>query len=108
MIFIPVLSLVLSILIIYAMFFLAQKKPILFKILTGLISFIPLYLVFYVMQLRLLNMISYIILILYAIERIAWILTLEKVAGEDQLVWFYIIYIIPFFGWFFYRVINLA
>lgn len=41
------------------------------------------------------------------LEKIAWGVTLKEISGEDKLVWFYIAYIIPFFGWFFYRIVNI-
>lgn len=50
---------------------------------------------------------SFLVLIAFVGERLAWGFTLKVAAGEDELVWFYIIYWVPLFGWFLYRVTKL-
>ncbi len=47
-----------------------------------------------------------ILLLVMIIEKIAWGVTLREISGEDQMVWFYLSYIIPLF-WILYRVTKL-
>lgn len=46
-------------------------------------------------------------ILIFALERIGWGFTLKEISGEDRLVWFYIAYWVPFFGWFLYRLVNI-
>lgn len=41
-------------------------------------------------------------------ERLIWSITAYEAAGEDRIVWFILILLFPFFGWFFYRLTNIA
>jgi hypothetical protein len=45
--------------------------------------------------------ILWVFLAIFVIERIIWGATLKEISGEDQLVWFYLVYYVPFL-WIFY------
>jgi hypothetical protein len=45
---------------------------------------------------------------LVVLERFLMSLTAYEAAGENRIVWFLLIVLFPFFGWFLYRVTNLA
>jgi len=47
------------------------------------------------------------ILVLFSLERVIWGMTLYDVAGEDKLVWFIIIFLVPFFGWSLYKITGM-
>jgi hypothetical protein len=40
-------------------------------------------------------------------ERAVWGMTLSYASGEDQLIWFYLVYTIPFVGWFLYWITKI-
>lgn len=44
-----------------------------------------------------------VILALVGVERILWAFSLKDAAGEDRLVWFYVIFFVPLIGWLLYR-----
>lgn len=48
-----------------------------------------------------------IVLVIFVVERVAWMFTLKEVAGEDRLVWFYLIFLVPLLGWLLYRSTSL-
>lgn len=48
-----------------------------------------------------------ILLITLAFERVAWGITLREISGNDELVWFYVVYYIPLFGWLLYRLTKI-
>lgn len=45
-----------------------------------------------------------IIFLVIIVDQIIWSITLYEASGDENLVWFYIIYLIPFIGWFLYRI----
>lgn len=84
------------------------------KLLFYILALLPIFL-YYLLTIDLLNVVITLIFIqvfwyiflLIIVERILWIVFLKKSAEHDKIMWFYIILIIPFFGWFLYYVTEL-
>ena len=45
---------------------------------------------------------SLILIVSIIAEKIMWGITLKHASGEDELIWFYVVLIIPLFGWILY------
>lgn len=54
------------------------------------------------------SVIIWILLVLILAERLMWGMTLYEVAGDEKVVWYCIIFLVPVFGWVFYRLVKLA
>ena len=55
-----------------------------------------------------LTMLVFFVVLLVLLERLLMSLTAYEAAGESRIVWFLLIVLFPFFGWFLYRITNLA
>lgn len=110
-----IIGLILSLAWIYLLFRIGQKKDnafIFYMLLYApvLISLLLIGVISFTASLEIFNTLSawtLIILLVVILERLAWGITLNEISGEDRLVWFYIAYLVPFFGWFLYRLTNI-
>ena len=104
--FFTIISLVLSIIWALALFVIGQTKKrkdwLFYAVLYAPVIFGLIY------YWSVFSALGALLLIIFAIERIAWGTTAREASGEDKLVWFLVILFIPLLGWLLYRATKLG
>lgn len=99
-----VLPVAASFLFMFVMYIWAQSKKFIWRFLFFSLTLLPVIIGIPVAFMTVFSSVPLIgtLIAILIIERLIWVMTLNRAAGEDQFGWFIIVWYIPVVGWLFY------